>query len=48
MLAETRSANDLYEDAATSEFYLVIREEVLEALEAFIDGDYKQCLKELS
>lgn len=48
MLAETRSVNDLYEDAATSEFYLVIREEVLEALEAFIDGDYKQCLKELS
>ena len=48
MLADTRSANDLYEDAGTSEFYLVIREEVLEAMEAFIDGDYKQCLKELS
>lgn len=48
MLAETRSANDLYEAAGTSEFYLVIREEVIEALEAFIDGDYKQCLKELA
>ena len=48
MLAETRSVNDLYEDAETSEFYLVIREEVLEAVEAFIDGDYKQCLKELA
>ena len=48
MLAETRGANDLYEDAGTSEFYLVIREEVLEAMEAFIDGDYKQCLKELA
>ena len=48
MLAETRGVNDLYEDAEMSEFYLVIREEVIEALEAFIDGDYKQCLKELS
>jgi hypothetical protein len=48
MLAENRNANDLYEDAGTSEFYLVIREEVLEAVEAFIDGDYKQCLKELA
>ena len=48
MLAETRGANDLYEDAGTSEFYLVIREEVLEAMEAYIDGDYKQCLKELA
>ena len=48
MLAETRGANDLYEDAGTSEFYLVFREEVLEAMEAFIDGDYKQFLKELA
>jgi hypothetical protein len=48
MLAETRNANDLYEDAGTAEFYLVIREEVLEAVEAFIDGNYKQCIKELS
>lgn len=48
MLAENRNANDIYEDAGTSEFYLVIREEVLEAVEAFIDGDYKQCIKELA
>ena len=48
MLAEIRSANDIYEEADTSEFYLVIREEVLEVLEAFIDKDYKQCMKELS
>lgn len=48
MLSENRKVNDIYEEVGTSEFYLVIREEVLEAVEAFIDGDYKQCLKELA
>ena len=47
-LAECRSLNNIYEDVASSEFYFVIREEILEALEAFNDKDYKQCLKELA
>lgn len=48
LLAENRNANDIYEDAGTSEFYLVIREEILEVLEAYLQKDYKQCLKELA
>lgn len=48
MLAEVRGLNDLYEDAGASVFYLVIREEILEALEAYLKKDYKQCLKELA
>lgn len=48
MLSENRKANDIYEDAGISEFYLVIREEVIEAMEAFVLKDYKQCLKELA
>ena len=47
-LDECRQLNDLYEDNNASEFYFVIREEILEAMESFVDGDYKQCLKELS
>jgi NTP pyrophosphatase (non-canonical NTP hydrolase) len=40
--------NDKLEESGGSEWFLVVTEEVLEAVEAFIDGDYKQCLKELS
>jgi hypothetical protein len=36
------------EKSGGSEWFLVVTEEVLEAVESFIDGDYKQCLKELS
>ncbi len=48
MLAECRNVNDIYEDVGTSEFYFVIREEILEVLEAYLQKDYKQCLKELA
>lgn len=40
--------NDKAEGNGSSEWYEVIREEVLEAVEAFNVGQYKLCLKELA
>lgn len=40
--------NDKAEGNGNSEWYEVIREEVLEAVEAFNVGQYKLCLKELA
>lgn len=40
--------NDKAEGNGSSEWYEVVREEVLEAVQAFQAGEYKHCLKELA
>lgn len=48
LLIMRRSLNDKAEGNGSSEWYGVIREEVLEAVEAFNVGQYKLCLNELA
>lgn len=43
-----RFVNDKKEERKESEWYGVIKEEIYEALEAFAEKDYRNCLKELA
>lgn len=43
-----RFVNDKKEERKESEWYGVIKEEIYEALEAFAERDYRNCLKELA
>lgn len=43
-----RFVNDQKEERKESEWYGVIKEEIYEALEAFAEKDYRNCLKELA
>jgi NTP pyrophosphatase (non-canonical NTP hydrolase) len=47
-LEKTRTRNDAYERCDESHFLGVLQEEILESLEAYMQNDYKQCLKELA
>lgn len=47
-LEKTKLRNDANENCNESSFLGVIQEEILEALEAYLQKDYKQCLKELA
>lgn len=43
-----RFVNDKKEERKESEWYGVIKEKIYEALEAFAEKDYRNCLKELA
>lgn len=47
-LLAQRMVNDQLEKTNGSEWFLVATEELLEAAEAFVLKDYKQCIKELA
>lgn len=47
-LEKTRTRNDASESSNESSFLGVLQEEILESLEAYMQKDYKQCLKELA
>lgn len=47
-LEKARTRNDAKESCNESYFLGVLQEEILECLEAYMQKDYKQCLKELA
>lgn len=47
-LEKVRTMNDADESCNESSFLGVLQEEILEVLEAYLQKDYKQCLKELA